>query len=103
MKVKTVFAAVVLITILTAFKLAPESKGTAIVDQQQGVYIFMLSKPTVAYDYLGSVKKGAAWSGQPSEMLSGVLKKVKKDYPKADGLIFTTLDMDKADAIKFKE
>ena len=31
-----------------------------------------------------------------------MIKKVKNDYPNADAIIFTTVAMDKADAIKFK-
>lgn len=62
----------------------------------------MLSKPTQDYDYLGSVKKSVAWSGKPDEMLNSLLKKVKKEYPNADGMIITNIDMDKADAVKFK-
>jgi hypothetical protein len=31
-----------------------------------------------------------------------MIRKVKKDYPKADGIVFTSIDMDKADAIQFK-
>lgn len=64
---------------------------------------FLLSKPTTEYEYLGSVKKVLAWSGKPEEMLNSMIKKVKKEYPKADGIVFTNIDMDKADAIQFKE
>lgn len=99
---KLILIAFIAVGTLTAFRLI-SNKTTATVDQQQGVAIFMLSKPTSDYEYLGSVKKAAAWTGQPSEMLSGVLKKLKKEYPQADGIIFTSIDMDKADAIKFKE
>jgi hypothetical protein len=87
---------------LFSFK-TPADKSAAKVDQQQGIYVFMLSKPTAEYEYLGSVSKSLAWTGKPEEMLNSMLKKVKKDYPKADGLIFTSIEMDKADAVKFKE
>lgn len=75
---------------------------TATVDQQEGVSIFILCKPVAEYEYLGTVKIKAAWTGEPEEMLNIALKKVKKEYPLADGIIFTRLAMDKADAIKFK-
>lgn len=93
-----------LITVLflfTAFTIISD-KGSATVDQKEGLYIFILSKPTAEYEYLGSVKKSLSWTGQPEEMLNSMIKKVKNEYPKADGIIFTTLGMSKADAVKFK-
>ncbi len=102
MKIKIFIGLLAVGLFLTAFKFATD-KGSATVDQKQGLYIFLLSKPTAEYEYLGSVKKGLAWTGQPDEMLNSMIKKVKKDYPKADGIVFTTIDMDKADAIQFKD
>ena len=63
----------------------------------------MFSKPNAKHQYLGSVKKSIAWTGQPEEMLNAMIKKVKKEYPNADGIIFTSVNMDKADAILFNE
>ena len=87
---------------LLAFR-AIQDNSEAKAEQIQGVYIFHLSKPVQPYTYLGSIKKGAAWEGKPTEMLNSQLKNLKKDYPGADGIIFTTLNMDKADAIKFTD
>jgi len=78
-------------------------KDEAAVNQIQGYYIFIQAKPLCKYDYLGSVSKGLAWSGGPEEMLNSIVKKVKKEYPTAEGIVFTSSSMDKADAIKFKE
>lgn len=77
-------------------------KEMAAVQQIEGLYVFLQCKPVAANEYLGSVKKSLAWSGKPEEMLNSMIKKVKKDYPKADGIVFTNIDMDKADAIQFK-
>lgn len=97
------FVAGIAIVSFFSFKMMYETKkSTAEVEQQQGLYIFIQNKPVLTYDYLGSVKKTLAWSGQPGEMLNSMIKKVKKDYPSADAIIFTTVSMDKADAIKFK-
>ncbi|MFN4083872.1 MAG: hypothetical protein ACK4K9_09590 [Bacteroidia bacterium] len=101
MKVKF-FIGLIAVTFLLAAFTSISDKGSATVDQKQGLYIFILSKPTTEYEYLGSVKKSVAWTGKPEEMLNSIIKKVKKDYPKADGIIFTSIDMDKADAIQFK-
>ena len=102
MKTKLFIGLMVAGIFLTAFKFLAD-KGAATVEQKEGLYIFICSKPTAEYEYLGSVKKSMALSGQPAEMLNSMIKKVKKDYPKADGIIFTSPDMDKADAIQFKE
>ncbi|MEI8202563.1 MAG: hypothetical protein WCH34_06095 [Bacteroidota bacterium] len=102
MKTKIFITLIVFGLIFTAFKIS-SNKGTAIVDQKEGLYIFMLCKPVVEFDYLGSVKKGLALTGQPGEMLNSMIKKVKKDYPTADGIIFTSISMDKADAVLLKD
>ena len=101
MKTKIIIGLLAVGLSLTAFTFVSD-KGSATVDQKEGLYIFLLSKPTAEYEYMGSVKKGLAWSGQPDEMLNSRIKKIKKEYPKADGMIFTSIDMDKADAIQFK-
>lgn len=77
-------------------------KSPAIVEQEQGIFIFIKSKPVAEYQYLGSVKKSFALTGSPNEMLKSMLSKCKKEYPQADGLIFNSIDLDKADCVKFK-
>jgi hypothetical protein len=103
MKTKITIVLVALGFIATGFRVSEDKKSFGAVDQKEGYYIFILSKPVTAYDYLGSEKKSLAWSGKPEEMLNSMIKKIKADYPKADAIIFTTINMDKADAIKFKE
>lgn len=79
-------------------------KSLAKADIQQGLYIFMLSKPVSDYEYLGSIKKGGfVWTGKPTEMLNIMIRRAKRDYPDADAIIITTISMDMADVIKFKE
>lgn len=102
MKTKLFIGLIIAGIFLTAFKMLSD-KGSATVDQKEEIYIFICSKPTAEYEYLGSVKKTLAWSGQPDEMLNSMIKKVKKEYPKAEGIIFTSIAMDKADAIQFKD
>lgn len=101
-KLHTIGLYIAVIGMLYAFKVVVSDKATATVEQHQGVYVFQHSKPVAEYEYLGSVKKGVAWSGKPEEMFNGLIKKCKSDFPTADGIIFTNLDMDKADCIKFK-
>ncbi len=60
---------------LTGFnRITQNTKATATVEQKQGLYIFILSKPATEYTYLGSVKKNVAWSGKPEEMLTSMIK-----------------------------
>lgn len=72
----------------------------------QGLYIFTDCKPLYEYEYLGSVKNGARFAGssQYQPVRDGLIKKIKSDYPQADGVIFHFVNgaADKADAIKFK-
>lgn len=81
-------------------------KSTAEVEQFQGLYVFVDANPVMEYEYLGTVKSSFSLG---DEQYTGVrdrlIKKCKKDYPLANGLILTfkTGGADKADAIKFKE
>ena len=82
-------------------------KSTAEVDQIQGVYIFVDSKPVTEYDYLGTVKgvgMGASLNPQYNTVRDAILKKVRKEYPGADAVILrlNAGGKDIADAIKFK-
>jgi hypothetical protein len=75
--------------------------SNATVDQVQGCYIYVLSKPIAKYTYLGSVKKGATLTGSAESFFNSIVKKVKKEYPNANGIIFSGIDLDKADVILF--
>lgn len=86
---------------LSGFQVAAE-KDDATVEQQEGLYIFVHSKPKRAYEYLGSVKKNLSVTGQPDEMLPALIRKAKKEHPDAEAIIITSMNMEKADAIKFK-
>jgi hypothetical protein len=78
-------------------------KDNATVEQAEGLYVFLQSRPVAEYDVVGTVKKtGLVWSGKPKEMYRILLKRAKKDYPNCDGIIFEDIDMDHATCIKFK-
>lgn len=94
---------IAVITLLSILLLSfTDDKGKATVDQQQGIYIFVLSKPAAEYEYLGTEVVKVTWTGVGSEVFNKMLQKVKKDYPNAQGLIFTSMDLDRADVIRFK-
>lgn len=94
-----------ILLLLSVSSFAQEAdKSLAKADIQQGLYIFMLSKPVSEYEYLGSLhKKGLVWTGQPKEMLNIMIRRTKREYPEADAIVITNLSMDMADVIKFKE
>jgi hypothetical protein len=84
---------------LTSSRLQSE-KSHAAVNQVEGLYIFVESKPIAPTDYLGTVKAGVTWSGDFKEVIAKLVKKAKKEYPAAEGIIFN--GDEKADVIKFK-
>jgi hypothetical protein len=49
MKTKIIFALIAVGFTLSAFKFVENTKSTATVDQKEGIYIFMFSKPTAEY------------------------------------------------------
>jgi hypothetical protein len=78
-------------------------KAAANVEQRQGIYVFVLSKPATDYQVLGTVKKGFSISGQPNELLDAQIKKVLKEFPQANGIIYSSLDMDRANVVRIKD
>jgi len=95
---------VILFALLIAARTNP-NVNHAEVNQLQGVYIFTDSKPVQDYEYLGTVKTGIGFnSGQYQPVRDLMIKKIKKQYPNADGAIFYFNDgnADRCDAIKFK-
>lgn len=80
----------------------PSDNNKALAEQREGLFVFAFSKPANEYEYLGTVKAGMVWAGKPSEMIKGVIKNAKKDYPTGEAVVFTSDDMQTADVIRFK-
>lgn len=81
-------------------------KSTGEVDQFQGLFIFVDSKPVMEYEYLGTVKSSVSFGdSQYTGVRDRIIKKAKNDFPQADAIIITFKSggSDKADAIKFKQ
>jgi len=79
------------------------NKRLAEVNQKEGFLIFMQSQPVAEYEVLGTVKKtGLTWTGSPEELFNTLMKRAKKDYPKADAIIFEDIELNHATCIKFK-
>ena len=56
------------------------------------------------YEYLGTVKSNVTMSGQYEDVRNNLIRRAKKEYPAAEGIILNLKDggTDKADVIKFK-
>ena len=86
-------------------------KDSAVVDRIEGLYVFVDSKPVMDTEYLGTVKAGSGMgkafsmsSQEYEDRRNKMIKKVKEEYPAAEGVIlhFKSGGKDAADAIKFK-
>lgn len=102
---KVIFATVIIFVVGFSAK-HNSDKANAVVNQVQGVYIFIDSKPVAEYEYLGTVSTKGVVSSNPQYLVirDKLLKRIKKDWPSADGVIFSfnAGGADHADAIKFK-
>lgn len=88
--------------LFSSFQAGETRKDIAAVETVQGYYIFMYSKPISETEYLGTVKAKMTWNNTADQVMTSILKQVKKEYPKADGLIFKGSDRFECDVIKFK-
>lgn len=86
--------------LMAAFLPAVDTKAQP--EQMEGLYIYYKCKPVSETEYIGTVKTGITWGASPHEFLNKILKKVKAEYPAAQAVIITDVDMQKADAVKFK-
>lgn len=89
-----------LVTSAKLVQLAPEQ--TAKVGPVQGVFIFYLCTPAQPFDVLGEIKVKQQWSGEPKEQVKTAIKSALEQYPNANGILFTDLNMTKAQAIKLQ-
>jgi hypothetical protein len=83
-----------------------ENKNQAKVTQYQGLYLFVDCEPINKTKYLGTIKSKMSFSSsQYSSLRDKMIKKCKKDFPDAEGLIlkFVSGGTDTGDAIKFDE
>jgi len=101
--------AILSVGLLTAFQYS-STKGTAKVEQQQGIYIYYLSMPTTAYDSIGnyslhypftSLLIHSQVSANPLTCLTELINGTKNNYPQADGIIINKI-MNSATVIRFK-
>jgi hypothetical protein len=102
MKKTIILASVAILFCLFAFKI-PGTLNSAKAKQHEGVYLFHFSEPAGDYKYLGTVKvAGVTWDNNSETYLKSLMKRLKKDYPTANGLIISD-DYEKADAVMLSE
>jgi hypothetical protein len=97
---KIFFIAVLSLPLFVPF--ADENKkDDATVEQSEGLYIFIMSKPVAETNYLGTLKVGSTITDNP---LHTLIKKCRKEYPGAEALIIDDVNLQKAkaNAVTFK-
>lgn len=102
---KILFSILIITAVGFSVKTDNSDKAAATVNQAQGLYLFTDSKPANQYDFLGTVKYNNVLSNpQYNNVRDQLIKRIKKEWPAADGVIFhfNSGGADHADAIKFK-
>jgi hypothetical protein len=86
-----------------AFRYEPNI-STAEVSKIEGFYIFTDSKPVMPYDSLGVVELGFVNGTQYESIRANLVKRARKKYADADGLILylNKKDIDKCLVVRFK-
>jgi len=84
------------------------NKQTAEVNKRFGLFVFTDCNPVLEYEILGEVKSSSALalSDDYGSRRDALIKKAKKNYPNADGVLLYPetdgLSKTRADVIKFK-
>lgn len=79
-----------------------ETKNVGIAKMDHGLYIFHFSIPANDYTVINRVKAGVTWSGTPGQLYESLLKKVKKENLKCDGVIIND-EMTECEMFIYKE
>ena len=81
-----------------------DPKALAITEKIDGYYIYVDCKPVAKYEVIGIVNTPkVVKNNKYKTMRETMLKKGKKDQPKADGFIFKNQNIYSCEAIKFME
>ncbi len=100
------FYAASALVFLVAIRNAPASDGSngAMVNRVNGLYVFTDSYPAAPYEVAGTVKITIGLKTQYENVRDRLVKKVKADYPNAQGIIIypNNAGSDRAEAIIFK-
>jgi len=78
--------------------------NSALVDQEQGLFIFVRSQPVKKYKFLGKVNMPeVTLTGKPREMMNVAVKRAARQYEKANAIIIHSDNFTKVDAILLED
>lgn len=84
---KKILLALVLIG-LFAFTAMEQNKGAALVNREQGIYLFVDCEPVGAYDFLGVVNSSTINVNLSYvQVKKRLVKRAVKEYPEAEAII----------------
>lgn len=87
-----------------AFSTVRSSMNLATVDQEEGILLFIHSKPAGNYKFLGRLNMPEmVWNGRPSEMVNIAIRRARRQYPDANGIVIQSDNFGKVDAVKVEE
>ena len=80
------------------------TEPATVVQQSNGMYIFIQCLPVMPYDSLGMVEDNNVQltPNINKYMVNAIIRNAKRQYPAADGLIFTDINLTRAKVIEFK-
>ena len=71
-----------------------KKKVPANIEKVDGTFLFIASTPTINYEVQGTLKMpGLVWNGSVKEVFKIVKKRLKKQFPDADGAICPNLTL----------
>ena len=105
MKKLILFISIVVITACASAQVKPgHTEPATVVQQNNGMYIFIQCLPVMPYDSLGMVQDNDVQltPNINKYMVNAIIRNAKRQYPAADGLIFTDINLTRAKVIEFK-
>lgn len=73
----------------------------AMVNQQQGLYVFIFSAPTQHFETLGTVQKtGITFTNKPRELFNIICRRAKRNFPTGNAIIFDDITLKHATVIR---
>ena len=80
-----------------------EAERLAEVNREEGLFLFIDSRPVQSYEILGYVKKVTGWIKEYDGVKAGLIRKARRKFPESDALIidFNTWGSNIAEVIRF--
>jgi hypothetical protein len=80
-----------------------DAERLAQVNREEGLYLFVDSRPVQSYEILGYVRKVTGWINEYDGVKAGLIRKAQRNFPESDALIidFNTWGHNIAEVIRF--